>query len=255
MFCIFYGFFRLLALATYTHEFKSFLNEIERVAQPAYIPTTEDLLRIRVRSCGSETVEFRGRDEAHYSMQEIGGSRSQRRKWTRNIKERPDVVIFMASLDFYDTKHADVSRIPKGCQRNDFKPRSEDTKKDVVNRDASQTYEGDNYIRESLLLFEAVTASPETGEIFKDAKFVVLLNKVLHFQEKMESGTAPLKIHFPDYKGDETDIFAAQEFFEDKFRGLFPSERGSLTVLCTNITDKGDVNDVMRAVSGVMDED
>lgn len=37
----------------------SFFDNIKRIMQPSYIPTTQDVLRARIRTTGVEEAEFR----------------------------------------------------------------------------------------------------------------------------------------------------------------------------------------------------
>merc|ERR1712032_857631 len=57
-----------------------FFNDIERIGDNNYLPTNQDVLRCRVRSTGIDEVEFE-LDGLEFKMLDVGGQRSERRKW------------------------------------------------------------------------------------------------------------------------------------------------------------------------------
>lgn len=65
-----------------------------------YIPTDQDILRSRVKTTGITEITFRVKD-AIYKVFDVGGQRSERRKWIHCF-ENLNAVIFMVSLSEYD---------------------------------------------------------------------------------------------------------------------------------------------------------
>eukprot|EP00069_Balaena_mysticetus_P014715 bmy_08806T0 len=57
-----------------------YLNDLDRIAQPNYIPTQQDVLRTRVKTTGIVETHFTFKD-LHFKMFDVGGQRSERKKW------------------------------------------------------------------------------------------------------------------------------------------------------------------------------
>jgi len=105
-------------------------------------------------------------------------------------------------------------------------------------------YENTNQITEALQLFESLLESVAFGQM----RWVLVLNKLHHFREKVVSGRVPIARYFPDYKADAMDIYAAQEYFADKFRHRYPLERGLLPVYFINAVDPDHVRSVIDGI-------
>ena len=70
------------------------------MAQPAYIPTDQDILRSRVKTTGITEVVFPVQTLT-YKVFDVGGQRSERRKWIHCF-ENLTAVIFMVAMSEYD---------------------------------------------------------------------------------------------------------------------------------------------------------
>lgn len=67
---------------------------------PSYIPSQADVLRARVRSTGIEEATFKFEDIS-FKMMDVGGQRSERRKWIHCF-DQVTAVIFCVALSEYD---------------------------------------------------------------------------------------------------------------------------------------------------------
>lgn len=128
---------------------------------PNFTPTDQDVLRARVRTTGIEEAEFEI-DAFQFRMLDVGGQRSERRKWIHCF-DCVTSVLFCTSLSEYDQ---------------------------TLREDDSQ-----NRMKESLLLFEEIRNSPW----FKSTPFMLFLNKTDLFSDKFK--LVPLTVCFPDFKG------------------------------------------------------
>jgi hypothetical protein len=80
--------------------FCSFFNDIDRLFQKDYLPTDQDILRARLRTTGiSETIFETG--PLTYRMFDVGGQRSERKKWI-HVFDNVQVVLFLAAISGYD---------------------------------------------------------------------------------------------------------------------------------------------------------
>lgn len=75
----------------------SFLNNCERFADPDFTPTNEDILRTRVMTSGIIETKFEV-DGLEFIIIDVGGQRSERRKWIHCF-ENVNAVIYIAALD------------------------------------------------------------------------------------------------------------------------------------------------------------
>ena len=75
-----------------------YLNDLDRISQPGYLPTQDDVLRSRLKTTGITEHSFRFENYgfrfvfvffvvasqtfcAHFSVFDVGGQRSERKKW------------------------------------------------------------------------------------------------------------------------------------------------------------------------------
>lgn len=138
-----------------------FFDNIDRFIDPTYVPSTQDVLRARVRTTGIEEAQFTFEDLS-FTMLDVGGQRSERRKWIHCF-DAVSAVIFCVSLSEYDQ---------------------------MLREDESI-----NRMMESLALFEEVC----NVLWFKTVPFVLFLNKTDLFREKIKR--KPLTLCFKDYSG------------------------------------------------------
>jgi hypothetical protein len=156
-----------------------FFDHIERFIPENYIPTIDDVLRARVRSTGIEEAEFVF-DSMVIKVVDVGGQRSERRKWIHCFSSVTS-VLFCASLSDY-------------CQ--------------------SLREKGDvNRMDEALELFGEVA----TSVYFHASSIILFLNKVDIFARKLLE--VPLNTYFHFYEGEpKADI--ASEYIKARFLEL-----------------------------------
>eukprot|EP01006_Ploeotia_vitrea_P051385 TRINITY_DN67553_c14_g4_i1.p1 TRINITY_DN67553_c14_g4~~TRINITY_DN67553_c14_g4_i1.p1 ORF type:complete len:406 (+),score=195.80 TRINITY_DN67553_c14_g4_i1:233-1450(+) len=138
-----------------------FFNRIRTIAQADYVPTTQDILRARIRTTGIVEHKFRI-GENDFRMFDVGGQRNARKKWIHCF-ENVTSVIFVAALSAYD----------------------------------QMLYEDNNTNRmhEALDLFEDICDS----RWFQKTAVILFLNKRDIFAHKIQH--IPLTTCFPDYTG------------------------------------------------------
>lgn len=129
---------------------------------PNYLPDDDDILRTRMRSVGIEEAEFKFND-MKFRMIDVGGQRSERRKWIHCFQEVINAIIYCASLSEYD----------------------------MMLREDSET----NRMEESLKLFSEICNS----RWFDKTPIILFLNKLDLFQVKIQE--VPLERFFSNYSG------------------------------------------------------
>lgn len=142
-----------------------FFAEARRIAASNYIPSKEDVLRARAKTTAiTETRFTMGQLSIH--MVDVGGQRSERKKWIHNF-ESVTSIIFCTALSEYDQ---------------------------VLLEEKNQ-----NRMAESLVLFESVINS----RWFLRTSIILFLNKIDVFKTKLPK--VPLDRFFPEYTGG-TDV-------------------------------------------------
>ncbi|XP_076280582.1 G protein alpha i subunit [Lasioglossum baleicum] len=141
-----------------------YLNALDRIAQPNYIPTQQDVLRTRVKTTGIVETHFSFKG-LHFKMFDVGGQRSERKKWIHCF-EGVTAIIFCVALSGYDLVLAEDEEM--------------------------------NRMIESMKLFDSICNS----KWFVETSIILFLNKKDLFEEKITR--SPLTICFPEYKGTNT---------------------------------------------------
>ena len=139
-----------------------FMTNLNRIAQPDYVPSTTDVLRTRKKTSGIFDFIFDMGNDLHIHMFDVGGQRSERKKWIHCF-DNVTLIIFCVSLSEYDQ---------------------------VLLEENNQ-----NRLEESIALFDSVVNS----RWFARTSVVLFLNKIDVFAEKLQY--SPLETHFPDYTG------------------------------------------------------
>jgi len=143
-----------------------FFINIDRFIPENYIPSIADVLRVRVRSTGIEEAEFVF-DKMLFKVIDVGGQRSERRKWIHCFSQVTS-VLFCASLCDYCQKLRENSNI--------------------------------NRMDEALELFSEVVNSA----YFNTSSIILFLNKVDIFEQKLTE--IPLSSYFRTFQGGGKDI-------------------------------------------------
>ncbi|KAI1705627.1 g-protein alpha subunit domain-containing protein [Ditylenchus destructor] len=82
---------------------KYYLSNVKRLALPNYLPTEQDILRVRMLTTLISELSFKV-DKFLVRTVDVGGQRSLIRKWI-HLFEDVTSIIFMVALSEYDQKH------------------------------------------------------------------------------------------------------------------------------------------------------
>ncbi|KAM7360602.1 guanine nucleotide-binding protein subunit alpha-11-like [Cochliomyia hominivorax] len=124
---------------------KYYMSDIDRIAKPDYLPTDQDILRVRVATTGLIEYEFVIK-KVKFRMTDVGGQRSERRKWLHcfdNVK----AILFLVAISEYDQIIKEQNEV--------------------------------NRLMESKKIFESIS------EYFKDKPIILFLNKTDLLEEKV----------------------------------------------------------------------
>ncbi|KAJ1723398.1 guanine nucleotide-binding protein subunit alpha [Coemansia sp. RSA 2703] len=188
-----------------------YFDSIGRICQEGYIPTDQDVLRSRVKTTGINETIFRV-GELTYRMLDVGGQRSERKKWIHCF-ENVTAILFLVAISEYDQVLIED---------------------DTVNR-----------MQEALTLFDSICNS----RWFVKTSIILFLNKMDIFREKLPH--SPMKKYFPDFDGGD-DIDAASEYILKRFVSLNQSDAKQIYTHFTCATDTNQIKFVMAAVNDII---
>jgi guanine nucleotide-binding protein G(i) subunit alpha len=174
-----------------------------------YMPNDQDVLRSRVKTTGiTETTFIIG--DLTYRMFDVGGQRSERKKWIHCF-ENVTTILFLVAISEYDQLLFED---------------------ETVNR-----------MQEALTLFDSICNS----RWFIRTSIILFLNKIDRFKEKLPA--SPMKNYFPDYEGGD-DYSLACDYILNRFVSLNQHETKQIYTHFTCATDTTQIRFVMAAVNG-----
>ncbi|KAI8330969.1 G protein alpha subunit [Chlamydoabsidia padenii] len=188
-----------------------YFESIDRISSSGYLPTDQDILRSRVKTTGITETSFHI-GELLYRMFDVGGQRSERKKWIHCF-ENVTAIIFMVAISEYDQ---------------------------VLIEDESI-----NRMQEALTLFDSICNSRWFGK----TSTILFLNKTDIFKQKLVS--SPLSDCFPDYQGG-TNEEAARDYIKQRFTSINNSPDKQVYTHFTCATDTEQIDFVMSAVHDII---
>jgi len=149
-----------------------------------------------------------------YRMFDVGGQRSERKKWIHCF-ENVNCLLFLVAISGYDQ-----------CL--------------VEDKDGNQ-------MNEALMLWESIANS----HWFAKSALILFLNKIDLFREKLPR--SPITAHgFTDYHGPPDDDKQASKYFMDKFRALNRNPDKEIYGHFTNATDTNLLKITMNSVQDMI---
>ncbi|KAF9260789.1 heterotrimeric G-protein alpha subunit, GPA3-like protein [Marasmius fiardii PR-910] len=189
-----------------------FFSEVLRIGSPGYIPNQEDVLRARRKTTSITETRFETKGTIIH-MFDVGGQRSERRKWIHCF-EGVTSIIFVAALSDYDQAYPEVN--------------------------------GRSQMQETLVLFESIVNS----HWFPRASTLLFLNKRDVFEKKLPK--VPLERYFSDYIGGN-DINNAARYIKQKFMSKATTKGTSeIYIHLTQATDTANLRVVFAAVEDTL---
>jgi hypothetical protein len=187
-------------------------NRIDDICADDYIPSKQDHLRIRVRTTGINKTEYEI-DGNSFEMFDVGGQRSERKKWI-NCFDNVTAVLFVAAISEYDQ---------------------------VLFEEKTQ-----NRVEEALALFGDIA----NCDYFERTAMILFLNKRDIFQQKVEEGVM-LNKTFPEFQGNN-NVQECSEFLVDKFDAQNQNPDKDIYTHITCATDRENVFTVFSAVKDII---
>jgi len=175
-----------------------FFNKAEDIMKDGYLPSEDDILHCRIFSCGVKQELFTMDDDIQFRLMDVGGSRSEIKKWVQCF-ENVTAVLYVVAVNEYDQL----------CFED------------------NET----NRLMEALDLFEDIVNS----EWFADIPIILFLNKKDLLLEKIRN--VPPQEFFKDYSGDG-QYKSFLQFLKEEFHDRNQQDRQIIThVSCATDTD------------------
>lgn len=175
---------------------KYYFDSLDRITQPGYMPTDQDILRSRVKTTGIVETSF-VMNRNTYRMFDVGGQRSERKKWIHCF-ENVNAIIFLAAISEYDQKLVEDEDV--------------------------------NRMQEAFSLFDSIA----TSRFFQNTSIILFLNKMDILEEKIYD--EPIERFFDDYEGGADIEEAKRYFKSRFEEIMPPQKDGSIRKLYTHFT-------------------
>ncbi|XP_059205030.1 guanine nucleotide-binding protein G(o) subunit alpha-like isoform X1 [Centropristis striata] len=187
-----------------------FFENMSRIIAPKYVPTETDVLRVRVRTCGIIETQFQ-LNEMIFRLYDVGGQRSERRKWL-NCFDCIQAVLFVVALSSYDMTRTEAA--------------------------------SGNRLQESLELFTSIC----TNTVFSSISLILFMNKTDLFRDKILRSGRHLRFYVSSYKGADGDVDAAAHHITAMFSSCNSSPNRPVYHHYATATDTANVQVVFHMV-------
>ncbi|KAJ5982299.1 hypothetical protein N7451_012399 [Penicillium sp. IBT 35674x] len=189
-----------------------FYNSMDRLSAREWLPDNQDILQARLRTTGiSET--FFNLGSMNWLMIDVGGQRSERRKWIQCFED-VTCLIFVAALSGHDQ-----------CL--------------VEDHDSNQ-------LQESMRIFDSLVNS----KWFNRKPIILFLNKFDLFEQRLS--ISPFSQHFPNFSGSDKDLHAAAKHVNDRFLDMNRVQGREVFTHYTTATNTNLLKETMKSVESAI---
>ncbi|XP_029541920.1 guanine nucleotide-binding protein subunit alpha-11-like isoform X1 [Oncorhynchus nerka] len=191
-----------------------YMTNLDRISAPDYIPTAQDVLRVRFPTTGIHDYSFTV-EKITLRIVDVGGQKSERRKWIHCFQDVTS-LIFLASLSEYDQ--------------------------------VLEERETDNRMEESLALFYTTIHSPW----FLNTSIILFLNKTDILADKIQA--SDLQKYFPGFTGKRRDAQDAMKYIQKMYKQQTRSrDKEKSKTLYPHFTCATDTNNICNVFNAVKD--
>ncbi|KAI5720663.1 guanine nucleotide-binding protein subunit alpha-12 [Diaphorina citri] len=191
-----------------------FFDNWDRISRRDYIPSNKDILHARKATKGITefTIVI---SNIPFLFVDVGGQRSQRRKWFQCF-DSVTSILFLVSSSEYDQTLVEDRRT--------------------------------NRLHESRNIFDTII----NNVIFRNVSFILFLNKTDLLAEKLRTSKTSIAEHFPEFEGDPQDMQAVQTFLLNYFKAVKRDEKKPLFHHFTTAVDTENIKIVFNAVKNTI---
>lgn len=186
-----------------------FFAALERLGAPGYVPTTDDIMRVRIKTVGITETKLKV-GQITYNIVDVAGQKSERRKWLHQF-ETVTALIYVIAISSFDQ---------------------------VLAEDDSQT----NRLQDAMKTFADVCQD----KWFQKVNFIVFLNKIDLLTEKLAK--TKFQQFISEYDG-KNDANSVTTFYTNKINRLTQTDVRQAYVHLTCATDSEKFKFVILAVT------
>lgn len=190
-----------------------YFENMERFIQPEFEPNSEDILKLRQKTTGVTETNFTS-GGIEFILVDVGGQRSERRKWLHCF-DSVGAVIYIIALDEYNMSLSEDYRV--------------------------------NRLEEAVDLFEEITESKH----FTKTHFFVLFNKEDLFRKKIT--TQPISQYFDDFN-EEDNFENSLKYIQSQFERIFQGNKSRYTCFVTCLLETGSVAKTIESIQNFFRE-
>jgi len=187
----------------------------------------DDILHARQKTTGITEVSF-NYEGVDFVMVDVGGQRSERRKWLNCFEDVLAIIYFVALNE---------------CKTNNNNMFVSNALTSVADDMKLVEDERVNRMQESLELFKEIG----TSKLFQNTLLIVFYNKLDVFKEKLAS--APISTYFSEFQG-HSDWETSLNFIKTQFSNLYRGNNMMNFVTCT--IDTSNIDTVFRSLTDVI---
>ncbi|KAF7632065.1 hypothetical protein Mgra_00008512 [Meloidogyne graminicola] len=209
-----------------------FFNALDRIFDPNYVPTIQDILMLRIITTGIIELKFEIKN-VNFRVFDVGGQRSERKKWIHCFDDVHAIIFVVALSEFDQVLFEDNKTV--GVFMNFFAG-----KQKYLNKISFK-----NRMIESLRLFRSICNS----RWFYNTAMILFLNKKDLFTEKIK--TTSIQCLFKNYIGPNTYEDQVKHI-EEKFSALNSNPNKALYIHETCATDTNQIQLILENVIDVL---
>ncbi|XP_066245825.1 guanine nucleotide-binding protein subunit alpha homolog [Euwallacea similis] len=187
-----------------------FLNNLERISQPSYIPTHKDILHCRKATKGITEFQI-PINNIPFLFVDVGGQRSQRQKWFQCFDCVTSIIFLVSSSEF-----------------------------DQVLLEDRKT----NRLEEARDIFDAIV----NNVIFSSVSIILFLNKYDLLKKKVKNPETDIRWYFPQFKGNSHSMDDVQKFVLYLFTSVKRNPKKALYHHFTTAVDTENIKVVFYSV-------
>lgn len=191
-----------------------FFDNWERISKKDYIPSNKDILHARKATKGITEFVI-PISNIPFLFVDVGGQRSQRRKWFQCFDSVTSILFLVSSSEY------DQTLVEDRCT---------------------------NRLHESRNIFDTII----NNIIFKTVSFILFLNKTDLLVEKLRTNKTNISDYFPEFSGDPRDIEQVQTFLLNYFKSVKRDSKKPLYHHFTTAVDTENIKIVFNAVKNTI---
>ncbi|SCZ90608.1 BZ3500_MvSof-1268-A1-R1_Chr1-3g02097 [Microbotryum saponariae] len=191
-----------------------FLNEIDRIATPEWLPGDQDLLNVRIRTRGIEAHDLQLSSKRVYRICDVAGARGSKFAWAPFFQDASAIIFICAVSEYNVCDPTDPTR---------------------------------NRLRDALLLFKDICEN----RLLRSADIITFMNKVDVLRRKVKSGQYPIQRYFPRYLGSDRTSHILS-FFQTLFEECHRVRRRPFYIFATQANDARSIVAVTAAVNDIL---